>query len=81
MSIYNFINGSIQNKYGFKLHVPTIEKQLGYSYRNNKKFIEKKIYIIFCDISSKRVKEQIKYVRVKYNYTINLNLSESFYKF
>ena len=72
MSIYNFINETIQNKYGFKLHVPTIEKQLGYSYRNNKKFIEKKVYKIFCDTSPKRVKEQIKYGKVKYNYNQNI---------
>jgi hypothetical protein len=72
MSIYNFTNEYIQNKYGLKLHVPTIEKQIGYSYENIKKFIQKKIYDIFCDSSPKRVKDEIKNNREKYNHNKNI---------
>ena len=60
-SIYKFINILVL-KYGQRLHVPTIEKQLGYSVENNRKFCEKKIYDIFCDSTPKRIKDEIKYI-------------------
>ena len=68
LSIYNFIHEYIPYKLGIKLHVPTIEKQIGYSYHNNIKFFKKKIYDIFCDSSPKRVKNEIKDNRSEYNY-------------
>lgn len=66
-SIYKFINILVL-KYGQRLHVPTIEKQLGYSVENNRKFCEKKIYDIFCDSTPKRLKDEIKYNRENYNH-------------
>ena len=54
MSIYDFITEFTN----IKLHVPTIEKQMGYSYKNNFKFLHKTIYDIFIDSSPKRVKDK-----------------------
>ncbi len=64
MSIYDFISEFTN----IKLHVPTIEKQMGYSYKNNYKFIKKTIYDMFGDSSPKRVKDEIKNNRENYNY-------------
>ena len=64
MSIYDFITEFTN----IKLHVPTIEKQMGYSYKNNFKFLHKTIYDIFIDSSPKRVKDEIKNNRENYNY-------------
>ena len=67
-SIYDFIHKYIPYQLGIKLHVPTIEKQIGYSYQNNIKFFQKTIYKIFCESSPKRVKNEIKDNRSEYNY-------------
>ena len=64
INIYNFITEFVN----VKLHIPTIEKQLGYSYQNYNKFINKSIYDIFCDSSPKRLKNEIKNNRDNYNY-------------
>ena len=79
LSIYNFIHEYIPSNLGIKLHIPTIEKQIGYSYRNNNKFFNKKIYDIFCDSSPKRLKNEIKECRNEYNYNkekINILLEQ-----
>ena len=68
LSIYNFIHEFIPQKLRIKLHVPTIEKQIGYSYKNNIKFFQKTIYKIFCDSIPRRVKNEIKNNRSEYNY-------------
>lgn len=67
MSIFNFITEFTN----IKLHVPTIEKQLGYSYKNIYLFLQKSIYQIFCDSSPKRVKDEIKNSKENYNYNKN----------
>ena len=64
MSIYDYIEELIN----VKLHVPTIEKQMGYSYKNYHKFINKTIYEIYCDSLPKRVKDELKNNKEKYNY-------------
>ena len=79
LSIYNFIHEYIPSNLGIKLHIPTIEKQIGYSYKNNNKFFSKKIYDIFCDSSPKRLKNEIKECRNEYNYNkekINILLEQ-----
>ena len=50
------------------LHIPTIENQMGYSYSNIRKFFAKKIYQIFLDSTPKRVTNDIKKTREKYNH-------------
>ena len=67
MSIFNFITEFTN----IKLHIPTIEKQLGYSYKNIYLFLQKSIYQIFCDSSPKRVKDEIKNSKENYNYNKN----------
>ena len=68
LSIYNFIQESITSDLGIKLHRPTIEKQIGSSYKNIKKFFNKKIYDIFCDSIPKRLKNEIKDNRNEYKH-------------
>ena len=67
-SIYNFILKSIPSNLVIKLHVPTIGKQIGCSYKDNIKFFQKTIYDIFCDSTPKRVKNEIKNNRSEYKH-------------
>ena len=67
-SIYDFILKSIPSNLVIKLHVPTIGKQIGCSYKDNIKFFKKTIYDIFCDSTPKRVKNEIKNNRSEYKH-------------
>lgn len=64
VSLYNFVTEITK----IKLHIPTIEKQLGYSYTNMNKFMNKSIYDIFVNTSPKRLKDEIKTKRENYDF-------------
>jgi len=71
-NIYNLIKQYIPNQSDIKLHMPTIEKQLGYSYETINTFFNKTIYNIFCDTIPKRVKKEIKNNRNQYKQNKNI---------
>ena len=48
--------------------MPTIEKQMGYSYKNNRKFFKKKMYQIFLDSIPKRVVIELQKIKYKKPY-------------
>ena len=76
-SIYNLISKYIPTQLDIKLHIPTIEKQMGYSQESINKFFNKKIYNIFCDTIPKKLKDEIKNNREQYQhntYAINMLL-------
>ena len=71
--IYKTIKKYIPKNSSITLHVPTIEKQMGYSYESIEQFFDKKIYDIFCDSKPKKVKDEIKNNREQYQHnTINI---------
>ena len=73
-NIYNIIKKYIPKNSNIKLHVPTIEKQMGYSYESIKKFLDKKIKDIFCDSRPKKLKDEIKKNPEQYQHnTKNIN--------
>lgn len=72
--IYKTIKKYLSKNSNIKLHVPTIEKQMGYSYESIEQFFDKKIYDIFCDSKPKKLKDEIKNNREQYQHnTININ--------
>ena len=68
LSIYDFIMEYVPSQLGIKLHIPTIEKQMGYSKKSINKFFNKKIYDIFCDSVPKKLKEEFKNNRELYQH-------------
>ena len=72
LSIYNSIIQYIPNQLDIKLHIPTIEKQMGYSYESINKFFNKNIYKIFCDTIPKKLKNEIKNNREQYQHNKNI---------
>ena len=71
-SIYNLIAKQIPTQLDIKLHIPTIEKQMGYSCENINKFLNKKIYNIFCDTIPKKLKNEIKNNPEQYQHNKNI---------
>jgi hypothetical protein len=72
LSIYNLITQYVPNQLDIKLHIPTIEKQMGYSYESINKFFNKNIYKIFCDTIPKKLKNEIKNNREQYQHNKNI---------
>ena len=73
-NIYNLIIKNIPKNSNITLHMPTIEKQMGYSYESINKFFDKKIYDIFCDSKPKKLKNEIKNNPEQYQHnTKNIN--------
>ena len=72
LSIYNAIIQYIPNQLDIKLHIPTIEKQMGYSRQSINEFSHKKIYNIFCDTIPKKIKNEIKNNREQYQHNKNI---------
>ena len=65
---YDFITNLLPQELNIILHMPTIEKQMGYSYKNNRKFFNKKMYQIFLDSIPKRVPDDLKEKRNEYTH-------------
>jgi len=70
-SIYDLIEQKIPKKSDIKLHIPTIEHQMGYSSENIKKFLDKTLYDIFCDSKPKKLKDEIKNNPEQYQHNKN----------
>ena len=70
-SIYDLIEQKIPKKSDIKLHIPTIEHQMGYSSENIKKFFDKTLYNIFCDSKPKKLKDEIKNNPEQYQHNKN----------
>ena len=71
-NIYNIIKKYIPKNSNIKLHVPTIEKQMGYSHDSINAFFNKKVYKIFCDTIPKKLKEELKNNREQYQHNKNI---------
>jgi hypothetical protein len=72
LSIYDIIMKYVPTQLGLKLHIPTIEKQMGYSKKSINKFFNKKIYDIFCDSVPKKLKEELQNNRALYQHNKNV---------
>ena len=72
LSIYNLITQYLPTQLDIKLHIPTIEKQMGYSRESINKFFNKNIYKIFCDTIPKKLKNEIKNNREQYQHNKNI---------
>ena len=69
---YDYITNLLPKELNIILHMPTIEKQMGYSYKNNRKFFKKKMYQIFLDSIPKRVPDYLKEKRDEYTHNKNM---------
>ena len=72
LSMYNLITQYMPTQLDLKLHIPTIEKQMGYSHDSINAFFNKKVYKIFCDTIPKKLKEELKNNREQYQHNKNI---------
>ena len=70
--MYNLIAQYMPTQLDLKLHIPTIEKQMGYSHDSINAFFNKKVYKIFCDTIPKKLKEELKNNREQYQHNKNI---------
>ena len=72
LSMYNLIAQYMPTQLDLKLHIPTIERQMGYSHDSINAFFNKKVYKIFCDTIPKKLKEELKNNREQYQHNKNI---------
>ena len=69
---HDYITNLLPKELNIILHMPTIEKQMGYSYKKIREFFKKRMCQIFLDSIPKRVPDYLKEKRDEYTHNKNM---------